>query len=144
MDLIDMSGGAQENDPKWIFHAKDHMSKLTFATYLHRKTAGEVVKAVRQMLCLYGPCRILQHDRGREFANADLKALLTNEFPSVKTIASRPRHPETNGLIERANGVLGMLSCRNYVRMYQCDEYSRLRNIRTTFNFGHFGPSYSV
>ncbi len=107
MDLIDMSGGAQENEPKWIFHAKDHMSKMTYAAALFHKSAKEVAKAVRGMFYVYGPCRLLQHDRGREFVNQELKTMLAADFPMVTTIASRPRHPETNGAIERANAVLG-------------------------------------
>ncbi len=35
-----------------------------------------------------------------------MKEMLTAEFPDVKVIKSRPRHPQTNGLIERGNGAL--------------------------------------
>jgi hypothetical protein len=66
MDLIDLSSHA-DGDFKWIFHAKDHASKFSYAVPLKRKLCEEVTAAVRTMFYLYGVPQILQHDRGMEF-----------------------------------------------------------------------------
>lgn len=57
-------------------------------------------------LCVLGPCKVLQSDNGGEFVGSDFKAMLTEEFPVTKQIFNLPRHPQTTGLIERANSTL--------------------------------------
>jgi hypothetical protein len=49
---------------------------------------------------------ILQSDRGGEFSGKALAAMLATEFPVVKHVKSRARHPQSNGAVERGNQTL--------------------------------------
>lgn len=51
------------------------------------------------------PPTILQSDNGKEFCANVIKELM-DLWPSVKVINGRPRHPQSQGLVERANGTL--------------------------------------
>jgi transposase InsO family protein len=51
------------------------------------------------------PPAILQSDNGKEFCATVIKELV-DLWPSVKIINGRPRHPQSQGLVERANGTL--------------------------------------
>ena len=95
-----------DGDNKWIFHAKCHVSKFTYAEALRKKAASEVKCAIRKMFHLYGEPQFLQHDCGMEFRASEVQDMLQNEFPNVTTIKSRPRNPQQNGLIEREHSVL--------------------------------------
>jgi hypothetical protein len=47
----------------------------------------------------------LQSDNGKEFCAEVIKELV-NIWLSLKIINGRPRHPQSQGLVERANGIL--------------------------------------
>jgi hypothetical protein len=47
----------------------------------------------------------LQSDNGKEFCASVIKELV-DLWPSIKIINGRPRHPQSQGLVERANGIL--------------------------------------
>ena len=49
-----------------------------------------------------GPPLILQHDNGREFVN-NVIARLKNLWLDIVIVRGRPRHPQTQGSVERAN-----------------------------------------
>lgn len=65
-----------------------------------------VVEFLSQVFYMFGPPIVLQSDNGGEFRGNELAEFLRKNFPYVKHIFSRPRHPESNGLIERANQTL--------------------------------------
>src|SRR2546423_2874482 len=48
---------------------------------------------------------ILQSDNGKEFCANVIKELV-DLWPSIKIINGRPRHPQSQGLVERANGII--------------------------------------
>src|SRR5262249_21655645 len=54
---------------------------------------------------VFGPLTIFQSDNGKEFT-AEIIRDVTNLWPGVKIINGRPRHPQSQGCIEQANGVL--------------------------------------
>ena len=54
---------------------------------------------------LGSPPTILQSANGKEFC-ASVITELTQMWPSLKIIHGRPRHPQSQGLVERANGIL--------------------------------------
>lgn len=78
------------NGNHWILHIKDHFSKYSFFYALPDKTAAGVAKSVAQLL-------------GAEFKGVLL--ILLKKY-GVKIINGRPRHPQTQGLVEQANGVM--------------------------------------
>lgn len=47
----------------------------------------------------------MQSDNGKEFCAEVIKELV-KLWPSLKIINGRPRHPQSQGLVERANGIL--------------------------------------
>ncbi|CAF4957059.1 unnamed protein product, partial [Rotaria socialis] len=55
-----------------------------------------------------GPPRILQSDNGREFV-AKVILDLTKSWPGLLIINERPRHPQSQGLVERGNAVVQQL-----------------------------------
>lgn len=61
---------------------------------------------MREIFYKFGPPKILQSDNGGEFIGSDMKTMLHEEFPVTKHIFNLPRHPQTTGLIERANATL--------------------------------------
>jgi len=48
---------------------------------------------------------ILQSDNGKEFTAAIISNLMSL-WPNVKIINGRPRHPQSQGSVERGNGIL--------------------------------------
>src|SRR5690606_27900915 len=56
------------------------------------------------------------HDHGSEFVNRDVAAVIkTHNLIDIKT---RPRHPESNGIIERFNGTVRQESGDHYGANY--------------------------
>ena len=101
VDLIDMRHRPSMGF-KWIWHAADHFSKFRFLQLLVDKSSAHTGAALEAMLRVTGPIKILQHDRGTEFQgdHADICARW-----GMEPIQSSPYHPQTNGLVERYNGV---------------------------------------
>lgn len=102
IDLIDMRGDA-DADQKCICHLRDHLSKYSVTSPMANKTCAEVVKVVLSWILHFGPPRILQSDNGTEFKGT-LLVLLRDH--GIKMINGRPRHPQSQGMVEQANGVL--------------------------------------
>jgi hypothetical protein len=109
IDLIDMRTRPDVISPdltyNWILNCIDHFSKFTWGFALKNKSALEVALKLRELFFVFGPPKILHSDNGREFVASviqDLKEL----FPDMIFIRGRPRHPQSQGCIERANGVL--------------------------------------
>jgi hypothetical protein len=61
IDLIDMTS-RPDGDFKWIYHAKDNVSKYSYAVSLKSKTCAEVAEATKLMFLLIGTPKILQHE----------------------------------------------------------------------------------
>jgi transposase InsO family protein len=56
------------------------------------------------------------HDHGSEFVNRDVAAVIkTHSLIDIKT---RPRHPESNGIVERFNGKVRDESDNDYGNYY--------------------------
>ncbi|CAF0953530.1 unnamed protein product [Rotaria sordida] len=109
IDLIDMRTRPDVLNSSitynWILHCIDHFSKFTWAYPLQNKTAVDVALKLRELFFVFGPPRILHSDNGREFV-ASVIYELKELFPDMIFIRGRPRHPQSQGCIERANGVL--------------------------------------
>jgi hypothetical protein len=83
IDLIDMSS-RPDGHFKWIYHAKDHVSKYSYAVPLKSKTCAEVAEATKLMFLLLGAPKILQHDRGGEFCGKVMQDMIARDFPDTK------------------------------------------------------------
>ena len=102
IDLIDMRGDS-DGEFKWICHLRDHFSKYSVACPMPSKTSEEVVKVVLTWIMHLGPPKILQSDNGTEFKGA-LTILLRQH--GIQVINGRPRHPQSQGMVENANHIL--------------------------------------
>ena len=92
---------------KWILHLVDHWSKFHFAFRLVRKTATEVADAPEKWVFpVMGLPSILHSDNGREFVNKLIEEVLASWPGQVQLVSRRPRHPQSQGLIEQAHYTL--------------------------------------
>ncbi len=107
IDLIDMRS-IEYDGYKWIFHAKDHFSKYSWLCPLVSKEAINVAQTLESIFYQFGPPRILQSDNEREFV-AKVILELTKAWPGLVIINGRPRHPQSQGLVERSNAVVQQL-----------------------------------
>jgi hypothetical protein len=89
----------------WIFNCIDHVGKYSWAFSLKNELALEVATRLRKLFFVFGPPRISQSDNGREFVSV-VSIELKTFFPDLVSIRGRLRHPQSQGCIERANGVL--------------------------------------
>ncbi|CAF2061660.1 unnamed protein product [Rotaria magnacalcarata] len=89
----------------WILNCIDHFSKFSWAFPLKNKSVGEFVAELRELFFIFGPPRILHSDNGREFVSSVIMEL-KSFFRDLLFIRGRPRHPQSQGCVERANGIL--------------------------------------
>ncbi|XP_046581445.1 KRAB-A domain-containing protein 2-like [Haliotis rubra] len=104
IDLIDMTS-RPDSDFKWILHMRDHFSKFSWTHPLTSKRSGEVAEKLVQTFCLFGCPQIMQSDNGREFVSAVINDLC-KDWPGMIILHGRPRHPQSQGCVERGNGDL--------------------------------------
>ncbi|RVE42542.1 hypothetical protein evm_012805 [Chilo suppressalis] len=80
----------------------DHATKFSFLRPLTSKRAAEVAIELLKIFLEVGCPYILQSDNDREFTAAIIQEL-TALWPTCKIINGRPRHPASQGKVERAN-----------------------------------------
>jgi hypothetical protein len=88
---------------KWILHIKDYFSKYTQLYLLKSKHAEPIVECFAQFITAFLPPKIMQADNGREFKGALL--ILLRKY-GIQVINGALRSPQTQGLVEQANGVV--------------------------------------
>src|SRR6266487_2339324 len=104
MDLIDLSYDA-DGEFKYVCHVRDHFTRFSWARALTSKRAIEVAAYLFDLFHFIGSSpTILQSDNGKEFCAEVIKELMG--MWQVKIINGRPRHPQSQGLVEHANGLL--------------------------------------
>ncbi|KAI5148435.1 hypothetical protein ENBRE01_0316 [Enteropsectra breve] len=102
IDCVDMRAFQADNDGfAWILNVIDSYSKFLWSFKLKNKSAIAVVECLEQCFMDYGVPAAIQADNGKEFANKELKALC--ERMNVTIIHGRPRHPQSQGMVERVN-----------------------------------------
>ena len=100
IDPRDFSSHADQ-DFKYILHARDHFSEFSWAFHLKSKCTAEVATHLSQLLCMFGPARILQSDNGQEFT-AKVITELQQIWPGLVIIYGRPRHPQSQGKLNNS------------------------------------------
>ncbi|CAB4395070.1 unnamed protein product [Rhizophagus irregularis] len=104
MDLVDLRQYS-DNDFKYILHVREHFSRYSWAKPLTSKEPAAIAGILYEIFCQFGPPIILQSDNGKEFTAQIIKNLV-DLWPGLKLVNGRPRHPQSQGLIERANSIL--------------------------------------
>lgn len=105
MDCIDLRNYAADNDGYgWILNILDCYSKFLLPVALKNKTALAVKNALHHQIYREGCPAVIQTDNGREFNNEMLNNFLSEKCIRYKR--GRPRHPQNQGQVERANQTL--------------------------------------
>ena len=87
----------------------DHWSKFHIRWPLMKKSATEVAMGLVTRGSPYvGLPKILQSDNGREFVNQIVKECLEMWPGEVVIINGRPRHSQSQGLVEKGNHLVEM------------------------------------
>ena len=107
IDLIDMRH-SPDDEFHYIGHFQDHMTKFNILFPLKDKSAAEVAKLIEERVLAYvGAPHIFHSDNGREFVNKLLHSLLDIwSSGNVTFVNGRPRHSQSQGLVERSNRVV--------------------------------------
>ncbi|KAG1682661.1 KRAB-A domain-containing protein 2 [Nymphon striatum] len=109
VDLVDMKSLPQ-GAYKWILVYQDHLTKFCVLRPLTSKRAAEVAYQLMDIFLLFGAPQILQSDNGSEFTAAvisELKELWTG----LLLVHGKPRHPQSQGSVERANSDIKDMLC---------------------------------
>jgi hypothetical protein len=101
MDLIDMQS-LSYNDYRYIMVYQDHMTKVVVLWSLKSKRATDVAMQILDIFLLFGAPNILQSDNGAE-CTASIISQLKDLWPECKIVHGNPRHPQSQGSVERAN-----------------------------------------
>ena len=110
VDLIDYQS-QPDGKFKWLMHYQDHLVKYSVLRPLTCKRAAEVAIHSLDIFCTFGAPAILQSDNGREFC-AEIIQEFKLLWPELVVIDGRPRHPQSQGSVERANAdIKNMISC---------------------------------
>ena len=83
---------------------------------LIHKSAEEVAYNLQvKVFAYFGIPKILQSDNDREFVNVIVQKLVEDWPGEITIINGRPRHPQSQGLIEKGNSTVeAMLACKLY------------------------------
>lgn len=101
VDLIDFQSTPCD-EYKWLMNYQDHSTKFCLLRPLKTKCATDVAMELLKIFLDFGAPHILQSDNGREFT-ADVIKELVHMWPDCKIVHGRPRHPQSQGSIERCN-----------------------------------------
>ena len=104
IDLVNLQT-LPDGEYKYILPYVNHFTKFCVLKPLTSKRAEEVAGALLDIFLTFGALAILQSDNGREFVNSVLSELSTL-WPELKLVTGRPRHPQSQGAVERLNGVI--------------------------------------
>lgn len=94
-----------DGDYRYICHMRDHFTRYSWARAITSKRPIEVAIFLFDVFVCFGAPIILQTDNGRDFTAEVIRELLAM-WPDVHIINGRPRHPQSQGLVERANDIL--------------------------------------
>ncbi|XP_030765493.1 KRAB-A domain-containing protein 2-like [Sitophilus oryzae] len=104
IDLIDYQS-LPDGQYKFILHYKEHLTKYSILRPLICKCAVEVAKELLNIYLDFGAPTVLQSDNGKEFTANIIKELGTL-WPTLVLVNGRPRHPQSQGSVERANATV--------------------------------------
>ncbi|XP_071181569.1 KRAB-A domain-containing protein 2-like [Mytilus edulis] len=91
-------------DFKFILNYQDNLTKFGVIECLSSKRAAEVAyKLFTNVFLVFGAPHILQSDNGREFT-ANIILELKQLWPELVIVHGKPRHPQSQGSVERSNG----------------------------------------
>src|ERR1043165_4516025 len=94
-----------EDGNRYIVVAMDYFSRWPEARPLRHANATSVATFIyKEIICRYGPPKVIQSDQGTHFVNQVIEQL-TERF-RIRHSLSSAYHPQSNGLVERFNRTL--------------------------------------
>ena len=102
VDLVDFQTCA-DGSYRYILHYIEYLTKFHILRPLKSKTAVEVARELLHIFLDFGAPHVLQSDNGREFT-AEVIRELSTLWPQMMLVNGRPRHPQSQGSVERSNG----------------------------------------
>lgn len=114
IDLIDMRN---ENDShyKYILHYQDHLTKFSILRALPNKETITIAHQLLDIFTTIGAPKTLQSDNGLEFVSEVIRELTTNLWPDLLIVHGKPRHPQSQGSVERGNGDVIEVSIKSFL-----------------------------
>jgi transposase InsO family protein len=107
IDLIDFRNYSY-NGYEWILTAIDLFSKKAYAIPMKNKNDITTANAMKKILeQINQPISTIRSDNGSEFVSKQFKKLMKDY--NIKQIFSLPNNPQSNGQVERFNGILKTL-----------------------------------
>lgn len=100
------------NKKKYVLVAACSSTKYIFTKAVEAATADSTVKFIIQIVSHWGSFRTFSSDRGTHFRNNLVSEVLHNL--GIKQVLSTAYSPETQGFVERVNGIL-CNSLKNYL-----------------------------
>lgn len=126
VDLVDFQS-SPDGPYKYLLHYQDHLTKFSILRPLQSKKATEVSRQLFSIFCIFGAPELLHSDNGREFVNSVVSNMVKS-WPGCTQIHGRPRYPQSQGSVERANGdVCNML--RAVLAEWGTNEWARASEI---------------
>lgn len=112
VDLIDMTSSADKGY-KWILTGYDMFTKFGYAIPLKSKEEKTVTDGMKKLLEQSGNPKVIRSDNGSEFISESFRKLL--EDKGIKQVLGTAGHPQTQGGVERFNGILKRLIKMEYL-----------------------------
>lgn len=101
VELVDFQS-IPDGHYKWLLNYQDHATKYLCLRPLKAKQAVDMANELLKIFLQFGAPAILQSDNGREFVNKVIDELKVN-WSQLHIVHGRPRHPQSQGSVERAN-----------------------------------------
>ena len=86
-----------------MLHYVEYLTKYHILRPPKSKTAIEVARELLNIFLDFGAPHFLQSDNGREFTTSVISEL-SKLWPNLTLVNGRPRHPQSQGCVERSNG----------------------------------------
>ena len=108
VDLVDMQSMCY-NGYRWIMVYQDHLTKFCVLRAVKSKRSVEIGSQLLDIFLLFGAPAILQSNNETEFT-ANVICELKEFWPAIRMVHGKPRYPQSQGSVERANGdIMDML-----------------------------------
>jgi hypothetical protein len=88
----------------WVMLVKDHFTKFQWSRAFSSKEMGPIAEFMLEIFMDTQVPERFHCDNGKEFVNQCMDEAM--RMLNARTSHGKPRHPQTQGLIERANGTL--------------------------------------
>ena len=116
---------------KYILTGIDLFSKKAYAEALKDKSQKEINKAIKEIIKESHP-KSIRSDNGSEFISKDFKKILHDN--NIKQVLSTPGLPQSNGNIERFNGILKNLITKDLLYNNTYNWYKSLPILLENYN----------